>query len=45
MHVLVRAFWAAFEQADSPEERGMRLRVAPLSGGLCRRLSVCPTAL
>jgi len=25
MHVLVRAFWAAFEQADSPEERSMRL--------------------
>ena len=41
MRVLVRAFWAAFEQADSPEERGMRLLRAHLTAAQREQFERC----
>lgn len=41
MHVLVPAFWAAFEQADSPEERGMRLLRAHLTAAQREQFERC----
>jgi hypothetical protein len=41
MHALVRAFWAAFEQADSPEERGMRLLRAHLTSAQREQFDRC----